>query len=224
MKRFLACSVAARSNTSGRAATSIAPLVRTLALSLALTLCLSGCLAGYKANLALKAVVEPEELGQNAPVAVTAKDARANKVVCKNANALGLSADVTVAETLETQLAQTTGNILAAKGFAAPQNDPETARRITVELTGLSCQNQKKTHETIATAKATVRIVADNNGHISERAYQGETTWNLKGDNLDPDYDRLLSQTISKTLARLGVDYDFLNDLSSVKLRSKDLK
>jgi uncharacterized lipoprotein len=209
-------SAAARSKRLKRAAAAFASLVLTIALT--------GCLAGYKANLALKAVVEPEELGNNAPVAVMAKDARTNKVVCKNANSLGLSADVTVSESLETQLAQTSDTLLTAKGFTIHKQDPETARRITVELTSLSCQNQKKNHETISTAKASIRIIADNNGHVSERTYQDETTWNLKGDNLDPDYDRLLSQTISKTLARLGVDYDFLNDLAAVKLRSKDLQ
>ena len=196
----------------------------SLVLMLVVATALTGCLAGYKANLALKAVAEPEELGKNAEVAVTAADARSNKIVCKNANSLGLSADVTVSETLESELRKTGQNLLAAKGFAPQNPNPDIARAMTVELTSLSCQNRKKAHETISTAKATIRVAVDNNGHASERVYQGETTWNLKGDNLDPDYDKLLSQTISKTLARLGADYDFLNDLAAVKLRSKDLK
>ncbi len=184
---------------------------------------LSGC-AGYKAQLAVKAVAEPEELGKKAPVSVRAKDARDNPVVCKNAGAMGMASEVTLAPGVEDQLARAAAALLSEKGFVPGPDDPQTARKVEVSLTRLVCVNAFGGNETVAKAEAELLVTVDNNGHADERRYAGETVWRLDGENMEPDYDRLFSQTISKTLARLGADYDFLNELASVKLRSKDLQ
>jgi len=204
--------------------------VSALVLFLAFAL-LQGC-AGYKANLALKAVAEPEKLGQDAPVAVEAHDGRKDPVVCVNSGAMGMASQVTLAPGVENQLARAASALLAEKGFApdpasataTTQGGGEVARKLSVTLTALSCKNAFGSGETVTEANAALTVAVDNNGHPDERRYEGKTVWRLDGDNMEPDYDRLLSQTISKALARLGADYDFLNDLASVKLRSKDLQ
>lgn len=174
--------------------------------------------------LSVSAVTEKEDLGRGASVAVAASDARGGPEVCRREAGGPFRGVVTLAEDPSGTLSTAVGRGLVDKGFAvAAKAEGSVVRLVTVRLTELSAASQPAPGGIKAQAKAVLAVSVDNNGQVLERRFEAQTSWNLRGDNLEPDYDALLSQTLSKAVSRLASDYDIMNFLARTVLRTRDV-
>ena len=75
-----------------------------------------------------------------------------------------------------------------------------------------------------AKATASLSVTADNNGQTMTRRYDSDTTWKLSGADVEPEFDKLLSQTVSRGITRLASDYELIHFLEKTVLRTRDIK
>lgn len=188
----------------------------------AAVLACAGC-GAYKANVACRAVVEKEEIGRSVQVVVKASDARPDPEVGQRNPGSKMYGAVTVDPEVAQTLRQAVAQGLAEKGFVPSAPSEAVVRTLTVQLSRLAYVGTPRPGGVTAEARVVLSVTADNNGEILEKSYEGVTQWKLNGDNVEPDFDRLLGQTMSKAVSRLAGDYDLLNFLVKTVLRTRDL-
>ena len=69
-----------------------------------------------------------------------------------------------------------------------------------------------------------VNVTADNNGQKLTRRYEAETVWKLPAEGVEPEFDKLLSMTVSKALSRMASDYELIQFMQKTVLRTRDIK
>jgi uncharacterized lipoprotein len=198
----------------GRAATACVLCAAVLACA--------GC-GAYRAQVACQAVVEKEELGRGVQVVVNAADTRPDPAVGQRSPGSKMAGTVVVDPEVAQTLRRAVGDGLAAKGFAPSAASEAVVRTLTVELVTLAYTGSPRPGGITAEARVVLAVTADNNGEILKKSYEGVTQWKLNGDNVEPDFDRLLGQTMSKAVSKLAADYDLLNFLVKTVLRTREL-
>ncbi len=182
----------------------------------------AGC-GAYRANVACQAVVEKEDAGRGVQVAVAAADARSDPSVGQRDPDLKMLGSVVVDPGVAQILERAVSRGLSDKGFAPSPASPAVIRSLNVELARLTYAGTPRLGGLTAEARVVIQARADNNGEILEKAYEATTQWKLSGSNVEPDFDRLLGQTMSKAVSKLVGDYDLLNFLVKTVLRTRDL-
>ena len=184
---------------------------------------LYGC-AGQQATITPSVVVENEALGRSVEVSTTVKDTRPNPVVGRCNPTASASGKLTIACDPSTAIRSAVEKGLREKGFTPAASSQSVVRSLTVELSELSYSATQEGAQLAAKAVAVLTVTADNNGQTLSRRYTGETVWKLAGDNVEPEFDKLLSQTVSKAISRLASDYELIHFLEKTILRTRDIK
>ncbi|MEF3695640.1 YajG family lipoprotein [Desulfolutivibrio sp.] len=182
----------------------------------------AGC-GAYRANVACQAVVEKEDLGRDVQVVVLAADARPDATVGQRNPDSKMAGTVVVDSEVAQTLRRAAGDGLVAKGFSPAAPSESVVRTLTVELAALTYAGTPRLGGITAEARVVLDVTVDNNGAILKKAYEASTQWKLNGDNVEPDFDRLLGQTLSKAVSKMAGDYDLLNFLVKTVLRTRDL-
>lgn len=198
-------------------------MTSALFLMFALASALAGC-AGQQATITPTVVVENETLGHNVEVSTTVRDARSQPVVGKcNPNST-MSGKLTVACDPAPAIRAVVERGLHEKGFSPAAARESVVRSLTVELTDLTYSGTQEGDRLIAKAVAVLSVTADNNGQTMKRTYTGDIVWKLSGDNIEPEFDKLLSQAVSKAVSQLSSDYELIHFLEKTILRTRDIK
>ncbi|QLA15197.1 YajG family lipoprotein [Desulfolutivibrio sulfoxidireducens] len=190
-------------------------------LCLAVLFC-AGC-GAYRANVACQAVVEKEDAGRGVQVVVNAADARPDPSVGQRDPGMKMLGSVVVDPGVAQTLERAVSRGLTDKGFAPSQASPAVVRTLAVALSRLTYTGTPRLGGLTAEARVALTVTADNNGEILEKTYDATTQWKLSGSNVEPDFDRLLGQTMSKAVSKMVGDYDLLNFLAKTVLRTREL-
>lgn len=199
--------------------------LRASALFVALVVlaALAGC-AGQQATVSPTVVVEKEALGHGVEVATTVRDVRSDPVVGLCNPGSTFAGKLTVACDPAPAIRAALNRGLREKGFVPAPKSDAVVRSLTVELTRLAYNSSQVGARLHAKATAVLAVSADNNGQTMKRRYEAETVWKLSGDNIEPEFDKLLSQTVSKAISRLVSDYELVHFLEKTVLRTRDIK
>lgn len=184
---------------------------------------LSGC-AGQKATVTPTAVVEKEALGRGVEVSVAARDARTEPVIGHCNPTSPVSGKLTMACDPAPAIRTAVERGLREKGFVPAAKTEAVVRNVTVELTDLAYTPSQSGAVLNAKATASLTVTADNNGQTMTRHYVSDTTWKLSGSDVEPEFDKLLSQTVSKAISRMASDYELIHFLEKTVLRTRDIK
>jgi uncharacterized lipoprotein len=191
--------------------------------ALVVLLSLAGC-AGQQATVTPTVVVEKEALGRGVEIATTVRDVRSDPVVGLCNPGSSFAGKLTVACDPAPAIRSALEKGLREKGFSPASPRDSVVRNLTVELAELSYKPRQDGAQLNARAVAVLVVKADNNGQILDRRYEAETVWKLSGDNVEPEFDKLLSQTVSKAISRLASDYELIHFLEKTVLRTRDIK
>jgi uncharacterized lipoprotein len=191
--------------------------------ALALAALLAGC-AGQQATVTPSVVVEKEALGRDVEVSVTVKDARPSSEVglCNPASSFAGKLNTACDPAPAMRRAVESG--LRDKGFKPAAASEAVVRKLTVELTGLAYKPSQTGAQLSARAVAVIAVTADNNGQVLTKRYEGETVWKLPAEGVEPEFDKLLSMTVSKALSHMASDYELIHFLEKTILRTRDIK
>lgn len=191
--------------------------------AVAVVFCLAGC-AGQQATVTPSVVVEPEALGRGVDVSIAVKDARPSAEVglCNPASSFGGKLSTACDPSPAIHSAVEKG--LRDKGFTPSPARESVVRTITVELTELSYKPSQQGAHLAARAVAVVNVTADNNGQKMTRRYEAETVWKLPAEGVEPEFDKLLSMTVSKALSKMASDYELIHFLEKTILRTREIK
>jgi uncharacterized lipoprotein len=184
---------------------------------------LSGC-AGQQATVTPTVVVEKEALGRGVEVATTVRDVRSEPVVGLCNPGSSFAGKLTMACDPAPAIRSAVEKGLREKGFTPAPASESVVRSLSVELTDLAYKPQQEGAQLVARAVAVLAVKVDNNGQALDRRYEAETVWKLSGDNVEPEFDKLLSQTVSKAISRLVSDYELIHFLEKTVLRARDIK
>jgi len=184
---------------------------------------LAGC-AGQQATVTPSVVVEKETLGRGVEVAVKVTDARPSAEVglCNPASSFG--GKLTTACDPSPAMRTAVEKGLRDKGFTPSAAHESVVRNLTVELKELSYKPSQEGTQLAARAVAVITVTADNNGQILTRRYEGETVWKLPAEGVEPEFDKLLSMTVSKALSHMASDYELIHFLEKTILRTREIK
>lgn len=188
-----------------------------------LTGLLSGC-AGQQATVTPSVVVEKEALGRGVEVAVKVEDARPSAEVGLCDPSSSYAGKLTTACDPAPAMRTAVEHGLRDKGFTPAPARESVVRTVTVKLTELAYKPSRDGAHLAAKAVATVVVTADNNGTTMTRRYEGETVWKLPAEGVEPEFDRLLSMTVSKALSHMASDYELIHFLEKTVLRTRELK
>ncbi len=199
--------------------------LRASALFAGLALCalLAGC-GGQQATVTPSVIVEKESLGRDVEVSIKVVDARPSAEVgmCNPASSFAGKLTTACDPAPAMRAAVETG--LRDKGFKPAAPSEAVVRKLTVELTELSYKPTQEGAHLAARAVAVVSVTADNNGTVETKRYEGETVWKLPAEGVEPEFDKLLSMTVSKALSRMAGDYELIHFLEKTVLRTRDIK
>jgi uncharacterized lipoprotein len=184
---------------------------------------LAGC-AGQQATVTPAVVVDKETLGHGVEVAVKVVDARPSDEVGLCDPTSSFAGKLTTACNPAPAMRAAVDKGLRDKGFTPTPASESVVRNLTVELKELAYKPSRDGVHLAAKAVASIVVTADNNGQTLTRRYQGETVWKLPADGVEPEFDKLLSMTVSKALSHMASDYELLNFLEKTVLRTRDLK
>ncbi|UJX42769.1 YajG family lipoprotein [Desulfovibrio sp. JY] len=184
---------------------------------------LSGC-AGQQATVRPTVVVEKEALGRGVTVAVKVVDARPSDEVGLCDPTSSFAGKLTTACNPAPAMRAAVEKGLRDKGFTPAPAGESVVRNITVELKDLAYKPSRDGAHLAAKAVAVLVVTADNNGLTMTRRYEGETVWKLPADGVEPEFDKLLSMTVSKALSRMASDYELIHFLEKTVLRTRELK
>ena len=168
-------------------------------------------------------VVEQESLGHDVAVAVKAVDARSNAEVGQCNPGGWFAGKLTTTGDPAAAIRTAVAAGLRDKGFKTAPPGGDVLRTVTVELRQLSYTPRQEGGHLAARAVAVVSVTADNNGQTMTRRYEGETVWKLPAEGVEPEFDKLLSMTVSKAISRMASDYELLHFLEKTVLRTRDL-
>ena len=154
----------------------------------------------------------------------TVRDVRADPVVGLCNPDSSLAGKLTVACDPAPAIRAALDRGLRDKGFSPAPKSDAVVRSLTVELTNLAYTPSQLGAQLKARAVAVLAVTAENNGQTMKRRYEAETVWKLSGDNIEPEFDKLLSQTVSKAISRLASDYELIHFLEKTVLRTHDIK
>ena len=191
--------------------------------ALALMAFLAGC-AGQQATVTPSVVVEPEALGRGMEVSTVVKDARPSAEVGLCNPASSLSGKLTTACDPSPAMHTAVEKGLRDKGFTPAPARESVVRTITVELAELAYKPSQDGAQLAARAVAVVNVTADNNGQKLTRRYEAETVWKLPAEGVEPEFDKLLSMTVSKALSRMASDYELIHFMEKTILRTREIK
>ncbi|MHC1791536.1 YajG family lipoprotein [Solidesulfovibrio sp.] len=191
--------------------------------ALAVLACLAGC-AGQQATVTPSVVVEPEALGRGVEVSTTVKDVRPSAEVGLCNPASSLSGKLATACDPSPAIHAAVEKGLRDKGFTPAPARESVVRTLTVELTELSYKPRQEGTHLAARAVAVVAVTADNNGQKLTRRYEAETVWKLPAEGVEPEFDKLLSMTVSKALSRMASDYELIHFMEKTILRTREIK
>ena len=191
--------------------------------ALVLVLALGGC-GGQKATVTPSVVVEPEALGRGVDVSVAVKDARPNDEVglCNPQSSFAGKLQTACDPSPAIHAAVEKG--LRDKGFTPSPARESVVRTVTVELVELAYKPSRDGVHLAAKAVCAVKVTADNNGQILTRRYEADTVWKLPVEGVEPEFDKLLSMTVSKALSRMASDYELIQFMQKTVLRTRDIK
>lgn len=184
---------------------------------------LGGC-SGQQATLSPRVTVDKESLGHEVAIAVTARDARSEPVVGLCNPGSSLSGKLTMACDPAPAIGSAVRVALREKGFTPTAKSDTVVRSLQVDLTELTYAPQQEGARLVARAKVVLAVTAENNGQPMKRRYAAETVWKLSGDNIEPDFDKLLSQVVAKALRQMASDYELIHFLEKTVLRTHDIK
>jgi uncharacterized lipoprotein len=184
---------------------------------------LAGC-AGQQATVTPTVVVEKEALGRNVEVSVKVVDARPSSEVGLCNPASSFAGKLTTACDPAPAMRQAVERGLKDKGFTPAAASEAVVRSLTVELKELAYKPSQDGVHLAAKAVAVVSVTADNNGQTMTKRYEGETVWKLPAEGVEPEFDKLLSMTVSKALSRMASDYELIHFLEKTVLRTRELK
>ncbi|EFL49466.1 Uncharacterized lipoprotein [Solidesulfovibrio fructosivorans JJ]] len=188
-----------------------------------LTAMLAGC-AGQQATVRPTVVVEKEALGRGVAVAVKVVDARPSDEVGLCDPTSSFAGKLTTACNPAPAMRVAVEKGLRDKGFTPAPAGDSVVRKVTVELKELAYKPTRGGTHLAARAVASIVVTADNNGQTMTRRYKGETVWKLPAEGVEPEFDKLLSMTVSKALSHMASDYELINFLEKTVLRTRDLK
>ncbi len=191
--------------------------------ALALLVLSAGC-AGQQATVTPTVVVEQETLGRGVEVSVAVRDARPGPELglCNPASSFG--GKLTTACDPSPAVRSAVEKGLRDKGFKPAAATEAVVRSLSVELTHLAYKPTYQAGQLLARAETTLSVTADNNGEKLARRYEAETVWKLPGDNVEPEFDRLMSQTVSKAISKMASDYELIHFLEKTVLRTREIK
>jgi len=184
---------------------------------------LFGC-AGQQATVTPSVVVEKETLGRGVEVSVKVVDARSGPDVGLCNPQSSMSGKLSTACDPSPAIRTAVERGLRDKGFTPAAASEAVVRNLTVELKELAYRPSHDGSQLHARAVAVFAVAADNNGQIMNRRYDGETVWKLPGDGVEPEFDKLLSMTVSKALSRMASDYELIHFMEKTILRTRELK
>uniref|UniRef100_I2PY31 Putative lipoprotein n=1 Tax=Desulfovibrio sp. U5L TaxID=596152 RepID=I2PY31_9BACT len=198
-------------------------LASALFAAMAVLSVLVGC-AGQQATVTPSVVVEKETLGRGVEVAIKVTDARPSAEVGLCNPASSFAGKLTTACDPAPAMRSAVERGLRDKGFTPTVAHESVVRSLTVELRELSYKPAQEGGQLAARAVAVIGVTADNNGQVMTRRYEGETVWKLPGEGVEPEFDKLLSMTVSKALSRMASDYELIHFLEKTILRTRDIK
>ena len=184
---------------------------------------LCGC-AGQQATVTPAVVVEKETLGHGVEVAIKVNDARSGPEVGLCNPASSMSGKLTTACDPAPAMRRAVETGLKDKGFVPTVAHESVVRNLTVELKELAYKPTQDSTQLNARAVAVIAVTADNNGQTLTRRYEGETVWKLPAEGVEPEFDKLLSMTVSKALTHMASDLDLIHFLEKTVLRTRELK
>jgi len=199
------------------------PLASALFTLVVILAGLAGC-AGEQATITPTVVTDKEALGREVEVSTTVRDTRPEPVIGRCNPTSSLSGKLTMACDPAPAIRSSLDKGLRQKGFRPALASPAVVRSLDVALADLRYTPEQSGDRLVAKAVAVLAVKASNNGVTMDRKYTGEIVWKLDGDNIEPDFDRLLSQAVSKAMSRLVSDYELIHFLEKTVLRTRDLK
>lgn len=198
-------------------------LASALFAALAALSVLAGC-AGQQATVTPSVVVEKETLGRGVEVAIKVADARPSAEVGLCNPLSSFAGKLTTACDPSPAMRSAVETGLRDKGFTPTVAHESVVRSLTVELKELAYKPTREGAQLAARAVAVIGVTADNNGQVMTRRYEGETVWKLPAEGVEPEFDKLLSMTVSKALSRMASDYELIHFLEKTILRTHDIK
>jgi uncharacterized lipoprotein len=198
-------------------------LASALFAAVAVLSVLAGC-AGQQATVTPSVVVEKETLGRGVEVAIKVADARPSAEVGLCNPSSSFTGKLTTACDPAPAMRTALERGLRDKGFTPTVAHESVVRSLTVELKELSYKPAQEGAQLAARAVAVINVTADNNGQAMTRRYEGETVWKLPAEGVEPEFDKLLSMTVSKALSRMVSDYELIHFLEKTILRTRDIK
>lgn len=184
---------------------------------------LCGC-GGQQATVTPSVIVEKESLGRNVEVASKVADARPSAEVGTCSLSSSFGGKLTTACDPSPAIRSAVEKGLKDKGFTPTAAHESVVRNLTVELKELAYKPSQEGTQLAARAVAVISVTADNNGQTMTRRYEGETVWKLPAEGVEPEFDKLLSMTVSKALSRMASDYELIHFMEKTILRTREIK
>lgn len=156
--------------------------------------------------------VEGEAYGNGMPIVVNATDQRENRVLGSVGGVYKQSANITIANDLESALSRAANALLASKGFVVNSPDPN-AVHLTIVIENISYETLEAPIGSSVKLSAALRAEATRHGETFSGRYQSDTE---RKSVTKPDAqvnERWFNELLSTTLTRMFDDPKLRNFL-----------